>query len=114
MKSERLGSFGAGARRRPPPALLALAPLALVLADARPPHSLHVLLAPLALLLAETRARLLALAPLALVLADSPKVIEARSASLWPLFEAAVASGISVIKALTEGLAGNGMKPSWA
>ena len=37
-------------------ALLAYAPDALVLADARPPHSSYLLLAPLALLLAETRA----------------------------------------------------------
>jgi len=52
------------------PALLACAPPALVLADARPPALLAC--APDALVLADTRApALLALAPLALVLADA-------------------------------------------
>ena len=53
-----------------PPALLALAPPAMVLADARPPALLAS--APLALVLADARPpALLACAPLALVLADA-------------------------------------------
>jgi hypothetical protein len=89
----------AGAGRCPSPALLAFAPPALVLAEARPPARLAcaclalvladapppALLGCAPLVLAEPHPHaLLAFAPLALMLADAPKSCPRRSAPVYP------------------------------